>query len=318
MVNLSIVISFKNEEQNLPVLLERLVLVLKSLEEVNSEIIFVNDLSTDSSKKFLEEYIVNSLFDISLVNMSRTYGNTECVFAGFEVSKGDLVIYMDADLQDPPELIPEMIAKHFDTKAEVIHTVRTKRLGESWFKIKITNFGYFYLNKFYQVPLKREAGDYKLLTRRVVECLLEYKEHLPFLRGLIANLGFKQEHVEYIRDPRADGRSKTKFRVFGLRWLGGHLDRTLISFSDIPLKFTLFIGLLLFSISSVGIILAISLKIFGLAVPGWTALICAILFLGSTQILVTGFLGLYINVIFRETKNRPIYIIDNIVKNNKL
>jgi dolichol-phosphate mannosyltransferase len=193
-----------------------------------------------------------------------------------------------------------------------VHSVRTKRKGESWVKLRITSLGYSYLEKMYKVSIPREAGDYKLLTRRVVNLLLEFKEQLPFMRGLIANLGFKQSYIYYERDARGDGEKNSKFKVFSLRWINSQLDRTLISFSDAPLKLVLFSGISFSILSIFGMVAVLTLKFMGLALPGWTAIMSAILLMGSIQVFMLGVLGLYINVIYLETKKRPVYIIDKV------
>lgn len=309
---LSVIVSFKNEAANLPRLVERLQSTLSLVPNLNYELIFVNDDSTDASGDILREMIELGEKNIVHVTMSRNFGVSECVLAGFEVSKGEVIIYMDADLQDPPEIIPLLLTSHIENQSEIVHTVRIKRRGESWAKLKVTEWGYSYLEKMYQVAIPREAGDFKLLTRRVVDLLLESKEQLPFMRGLIANLGFKQSFVNYERDGRGDGKANTKFRIFSFRWLYSQLDRTLISFSDAPLKLVLFTGMSVSIFSIFGIFLVLLMKISGFALPGWTGLMSAILLLGGLQMLMLGILGLYINVIYLETKSRPIYLIDKI------
>jgi glycosyltransferase involved in cell wall biosynthesis len=309
---LSIVVSFKNEAANLLQLTERIHKSMKPLADIAYEIIFVDDQSTDDSAEIIKKLMGKSKGEIVLVTMSRNFGVSECVLAGLEVSRGEIVIYMDADLQDPPELIPDLISKYRETGSEIVHSVRTKRKGESWVKLRITSLGYSYLEKMYKVSIPREAGDYKLLTRRVVNLLLEFKEQLPFMRGLIANLGFKQSYIYYERDARGDGEKNSKFKVFSLRWINSQLDRTLISFSDAPLKLVLFSGISFSILSIFGMVAVLTLKFMGLALPGWTAIMSAILLMGSIQVFMLGVLGLYINVIYLETKKRPVYIIDKV------
>ena len=313
-MKISIILSFRNEERNLPELLDRLRSTLISITQYDYEIILVNDSSTDSSEAIILKRMSDFDSKLVLVNMSRNFGATECVIAGLEVSQGDLIVYMDSDLQDPPELIPQLIEAHLNTGAQIVHTVRTKRRGETRGKLFITKIGYGFLEKFYKIDVPREAGDYKLLTRRVVDLLLQHKEQLPFMRGLIANLGFKTTSVGYERDARGDGKENTKFRVFSWRWVSGHIDRTLISFTDIPLKLALFLGFGISGISLMMLFLVIVLKFAGWAIPGWAAIMFSVLLLGGAQLLVIGVLGLYINVIYLETKKRPLYVIEKIIR----
>jgi len=314
-VDLSVVLSFRNEADNLEEIVTRLVTTLRNEKRIVFELIFVNDASTDGSLEILKSLQINIAPEIVIVNMSRNFGVAECVLAGFEVSQGAKIVYMDCDLQDPPELIPTLLERASGTGAEIVHTKRISRAGESWIKLQVTSLGYRYLSRFYETTIPKEAGDFKLLSRRVVDLILEHKEHLPFIRGSIANLGFSQSFVEYRREPRADGAKNTKFRLFSWRWLSGHIDRTLISFTDVPLKISLMVGFVVSMLSMVGILIVILMKIFHLSVGGWAAIMVSICFLGGIQMTIIGIVGLYINVIYRETKSRPIYIIDKIIRN---
>ena len=314
-MDLSVVLSFRNEARNLEEIVSRLVASLRNEKEIKFELIFVNDASTDDSLVILKNLQKTTSPEIVIVNMSRNFGVAECVLAGFEVSQGANIVYMDCDLQDPPELIPVLLDRASETGAEIVHTKRIFRAGESWIKLQVTSLGYKYLSRVYETPIPKEAGDFKLLTRRMVDLILEHKEHLPFIRGSIANLGFSQSFVEYSRDARADGAKNTKFRVFSWRWLSGHIDRTLISFTDIPLKISLMVGFLVSIFSMLGIFIVVLMKIFNLSVGGWAAIMVSVCFLGGIQMIIVGIVGLYVNVIYRETKARPIYIIDEVIRN---
>ena len=314
-MDLSVVLSFRNEARNLEEIVSRLVASLRNEMEIKFELIFVNDASTDDSLVILKNLQKTTSPEIVIVNMSRNFGVAECVLAGFEVSQGANIVYMDCDLQDPPELIPVLLDRASETGAEIVHTKRISRAGESWIKLQVTSLGYKYLSRVYETPIPKEAGDFKLLTRRMVDLILEHKEHLPFIRGSIANLGFSQSFVEYSRDARADGAKNTKFRVFSWRWLSGHIDRTLISFTDIPLKISLMVGFLVSIFSMLGIFIVVLMKIFNLSVGGWAAIMVSVCFLGGIQMIIVGIVGLYVNVIYRETKARPIYIIDEVIRN---
>lgn len=192
-LRISVVISFYNEIDNLPELVARLRKVsIENNEFELNELIFVNDVSNDGSEEWLQNE-ANLSSDVVLVNMARRTGVSECVYAGMSIATGQAVIYLDADLQDPPELIPEMVrAWKENTECEVVYTVRKSRHGEGFVKLAFTKFGYRFLRKISHIDLPLDAGDYKLLSRKIVDILLENKEFKPFMRGIITSIGFKQ------------------------------------------------------------------------------------------------------------------------------
>ncbi|MEW6387410.1 MAG: glycosyltransferase [Thermodesulfobacteriota bacterium] len=314
---ISVVLSFYNEERVLPELLQRLRRVLRS-EEANKairgyELIFVNDASTDGSLEVLTEEFHKER-DLVIINMSRNFGVSECVLAGMRYAKGDAVIYMDADLQDPPEVIPQLIAEWRQGEGvEVVYTTRLSREGEPPLKMYFTKMGYRLINNIADIELPLDSGDFKLLSRRAVQELLKLEEKKPYLRGLVSWIGFKQSQVFYHRERRFDGREGAKHRVFSKRVINYWLDRALISFSDAPLKLSLFLGFFV-SLGAFGYILVVIFqKIMGWHEPGWPAIMATMLFLGGVELLVLGFLGLYINAIYQEVKQRPNYIIKDVV-----
>lgn len=314
---ISVVLSFYNEQVVLPELVRRLREVFASLIAGNSiasyELIFVNDSSTDGSEEFLRSELPRG--DIVLINMSRNFGVSECVMAGMAYASGDAVIYMDADLQDPPEVIPQLIsAWQRNPETEVVYTTRTRREGEHWLKLLITKVGYRFINAISEIELQVDSGDFKLLSRRVVDYLLLMKEDKPYIRGLVSWIGFHQTQVLYERSARFDGRKNTKMPALSKRVVYFWLDRALISFSDAPLKIMLFLGLGLSIISLLYIFIVLIQKAMGLSVPGLAALMSAVLLLGGVQMLMLGFVGLYVGAIFREAKRRPQYIVKEVVK----
>ena len=209
---ISYVFSFKNEEKNLEELIQRVDNSVKKLNKYDYELIFVNDASNDNSEKILLD--LQKKYPITIINMSRTFGVGPCVLAGFKQAKGDCIIYMDSDLQDPPELLDKLI-KEYENGAEVVHTVRTKRLGESKFKLLITKIAYKIINFLSDINLPTEAGDYKLISKKALTNILEQREFRPYIRGLSVWVGFKQSHVEYVRDARSEG--LTKFPLLSCR-----------------------------------------------------------------------------------------------------
>ncbi|MEI8064261.1 MAG: glycosyltransferase family 2 protein [Verrucomicrobiota bacterium] len=301
---ISVVLSFFNEEENIPELVRRLRAVLPP---DRSELIFVNDVSTDRSLELLKELAVGHT-DIKIVNTSRNFGASVCVIAGMRHAKGDVVIYMDADLQDPPELIPTLIETwRADLEVEVVYTTRRTRAGESSLKLLLTRLGYRILHTVSDIELVPNSGDFKLLSRRVVNELLKLNEQKPFVRGMITWVGFKQVQVFYDRDARHAG--ETHYPVLGWRVISNFLDSALISFSDVPLKIALLLGFIVSVGAFIWLIGVFVMRVFGYTVGGWAAIMTTMLVLGGVQLLTIGMLGLYINAIFRETRHRPTYIV---------
>lgn len=307
---ISVVLSFWNEEEVLPELIRRLraafAVLIDEREIGGYELIFVNDASTDRSEWILREAARQG--DVKLINMSRNFGVSPCVLAGMLHAQGDAVIYMDADLQDPPELIPELVRAFKDEPdVDVVHTVRKSRAGETRIKLAITRLGYAVLRTVSTIDLPLEAGDFKLLSRRAVNLVTQFREKRPFLRGLVCWIGFQQRIVYYHREPRFAG--KTKFRVLGLKVIRNFIDSAVISFSDVPLKAATALGTLFSSVSLLYTSWILLGWLRGAEVPGWSATLVAVLFLGGVQLLSIGILGTYIASIFLEAKGRPNFII---------
>lgn len=309
--SVSVVLSFYNEQEVLPELISRLRSVLGAQQRAGLiagyELIFVNDASTDRSLEILLAE-ASGRDDIRILNMSRNFGVSPCVLAGMQHSSGDAVVYMDADLQDPPEVIPEMLrAWREQPHIEVVHTVRRSRAGESRFKLAVTRCGYWLLRHLANVHIRIEAGDFKLLSRRAVEHLVALREKKPFMRGLVSWIGFPQTEVYYDRSARFAGR--TKFLVCSPKVIRNFVESALISFSDAPLQLATFGGLASSLAAFVLLMHVLLEKLAGHNIPGWTAIMTAVLFIGGIQMFLQGVMGLYISSIYLETKRRPNYII---------
>jgi dolichol-phosphate mannosyltransferase len=242
--------------------------------------------------------------------MSRRFGVTPCVLAGFSQACGDAVIYMDSDLQDPPDLIPQMI-KMFQEGAEVVHTTRTHRDGENKLKMWITKKAYRVINYFSDIHLPENTGDFKLLSRKVVQGILNLSECDPYLRGLSVWVGYKQEFIYYRRRPRFSG--QTKFPFFSKGPMREFI-RGLTSFSTTPLYFAMYIGGLTIFASMLLIIYALITKALGIAASGTSSMLIAEAFFSGIILMTNGVIGLYIARIYNEVKARPRYIIKNIVE----
>lgn len=307
----SVVLSFFNEAAVLPELIRRLRATFDGLLAAGHlggyELIFVNDASTDHSEEILRQEI-DRRDDIRLINMSRNFGVSPCVLAGMRHARGDAVVYMDADLQDPPEVIPDLVRVwQADPRVEVVHTVRRSRAGESRLKLVLTRVGYAVLRGLSTIDLPVEAGDFKLLSRRAVQLVCQFDEKRPFLRGLVRWIGFEQRQVYYDRQPRWSG--KTKFPVLGPKVIGNFFHSAVISISDAPLKLATRLGSLFVAISTIAMLSLLVGWLRGGDVHGWSATLVVVVFVGGVQLLSTGILGTYLGSIYWESKGRPNYLV---------
>lgn len=306
---ISVILSFRNEEAVLPELIRRLQAALKPLP-LRYELIFVNDVSSDRS---LDILLAQRRDDpaIKIITMSRRWGVTECTLAGLAHARGEAAIMMDSDLQDPPELLPQLIER-WQAGAEVVHTIRTARAGESAFKLWLTRAAYRAIRALAAIELPVDAGDFKLLSRRALNALLKLQqEQGPYLRGLVKWIGFRQAEVCYERQPRGGGethysllRSLNPFKTF----VAG-----VTSFSIAPLYVFLLLGMALCVLTALVALGCAGWALSGHALPGgwWLGL----LMLGgfSLQGLGLGVLGVYVGRMHQQTLNRPLYIVDTLI-----
>jgi glycosyltransferase involved in cell wall biosynthesis len=304
---LSVVLSFRDEEKVLEELIHRLKTVLETLTK-NYEIIFVNDASDDNSGAMLKARAAQDP-TVKVINMSRTFGVSQCALAGLAYSSGQAVITMDADLQDPPEVIPELVQR-WREGADVVYTVRKSRASESTAKLAATRWAYRILRLTSDIDMPVESGDFKLMSRRVVNSLMRLNEKDPFLRGLVRWVGYKQVPVYYDRDPRFAGESH--FAFYGRKAVGNFISG-LTSFSLLPLHGALLLGFAVSFGAFAYLIGVFIMKYLGWNLPGWSAIMATMLFLGGTQLITIGVLGIYIGKIYEEAKGRPSYIIESLV-----
>lgn len=304
---LSIVLSFRNEAEGLEELITRIRAAIEPLD-IEHEMIFVNDDSTDASLELLKKFNKEDP-RIKIVNMSRRFGVAPCTIAGFRYASGDAIVYMDSDLQDPPELIPKLVEKWKDGY-DVVHTTRTKRRGENYFKMLLTRIAYRAINMVSEIDIPMNTGDFKLLSRRAMNEVLRLKEYDPFLRGLSRWVGFKQVQVTYERDARFAG--ETHYSLFRSLNPVKEFIRGLTSYSEVPLYFALVVG---FFVSIAAFIylfyIFFSRYFLGMHLPGWPAMMVTMLFLGGTILFTIGVLGLYIGKIYQEIKKRPQFIVES-------
>jgi dolichol-phosphate mannosyltransferase len=273
--------------------------------KINYEMIFVNDGSADGTLEILERIAKNDK-QVKLISFSRNFGHQIAVTAGLDKAKGDAVVVIDADLQDPPELIPKMIDL-WEQGYDVVYGKRKKRDGETWFKLITAKYFYRFLNKMSSVKIPMDTGDFRLMDKKVVAALKQMPEKNRFLRGMASWVGFKQTPLEYERHERFAGETKYPLKKMIKFAMDG-----IIAFSSKPLKMVEYIGLLTVIIAFLILVYALISRVFGLGnlVSGWTSIITSIAFLGGIQLLSVGIIGEYIARIYDESKGRPLYIIE--------
>ena len=301
---LSIIIPMYYEEQVVEECYNRVTKVLKEIQDYEYEIIFINDGSKDNTLDILER-IAKIDNNVKVISFSRNFGHQAAVIAGLKYVTGDAIVIMDADLQDPPELIPDML-KEWEKGYEVIYGKRKSRKGESVFKLLTAKAFYSTLNKLSDVEIPKDTGDFRMVDRKVVDVVNSLPEHNKFLRGLFSWVGFEQLAYEYDRKERFAGKTKYPFGKMLKLALDG-----ILSFSTKPLKIVGGLGILSVIISFVILIYSLLSYIFkwNSLTPGWTSIMCTITFLGGIILISVWMIGEYIGRIYDEVKNRPQYIV---------
>jgi dolichol-phosphate mannosyltransferase len=301
--SISVVVPCYNEEAVIRQTHSRLVRVLEN-DGLAFEIIYVNDGSRDRTLSILHDLQTND-DRVRVVSFSRNFGHQLAVTAGIDCAGGDAVVLIDADLQDPPELIPSMV-KLWREGNHVVYGVRQSREGESHFKLVTAQAFYRLINQISDVPIPLDTGDFRLMDRRVVNVLKKMPERDRFVRGMVSWVGFKQAPLTYARAQRVAGESKYPLRKMLLFAMDG-----LVSFSIVPLRIATLLGFLTASLAVVGIFYALVLRLFTENwEPGWTLLFVSMFFLAGMMLCCLGIIGEYVGRIYRELKHRPLYIID--------
>lgn len=301
-VRYSLVLPVFNEEAVLPLLLHRLDRLVASLD-APAEVIFVDDGSRDSSAIVLEA-LAKEKPHVRFIKLSRNFGHQIAITAGMDVASGDAIIIMDADLQDPPEVVQEMIAR-WKEGYEIVQARRLSRDGESAFKRKTAALFYRFLGKLSSIDIPRDVGDFRLIDRKVLEAFREMPERDRFVRGMFAWLGFRQCEVAFHRPARAAGETKYPFWKMVRLAVNG-----VVSFSDAPLKLAIWTGA---TVSALAVLYGIYSVFAGLfsdsVVRGWTSTVVIVSFLCGLNMLLTGMVGLYVGRIYSEVKRRPLYVV---------
>ncbi|MDD8038558.1 MAG: glycosyltransferase family 2 protein [Acidobacteriota bacterium] len=301
----SVIVPVYSEEKIIPEFYRRTTSVLDKLAgRYDHEILFVDDGSRDGTAALLRDLCRNDP-RVKAVFLSRNFGHQFAITAGLDHVRGDAAVIIDGDLQDPPEVIPEMINK-WEEGNKVVFGIREKRRGENVFKLLTAKIFYRLIRLLSDIRIPVDAGDFRLLDRRVVLALRNVREENRYLRGLVSWTGFAQVGVSYRRDPRFAGKTK-----FTLKKMVRFAFDGILSFSDKPLKITAYIGFLitLASFLMAGRVLIGKIRHPEVLVSGWTSLILAVLFIGGIQMISLGILGLYLGRQYREVKKRPLYIV---------
>ncbi len=304
---LSIIIPAYNEEEVLGEFYRRVVDVLSKID-LPYELVFVNDGSRDRTLQLLED-LSRQDDSVVIIDLSRNFGKEVAVSAGIDFCRGDAVVIIDADLQDPPELIPELI-KQWQNGYDNVYARRISRDGESKLK-KITAYLFYrFIRRMTHIDIPADTGDFRLLSRRAIDALKQLPERNRFMKGLYAWIGYSSIAVEYSRDPRQAGKTKWNYWKLWNFALEG-----ITSFTEVPLKLASYVGgLMAFSAFCYGAYIIIKTVILGNDVPGYPSLIVTILFLGGIQLVFIGILGEYLGRAFAELKQRPLYFVNKIIK----
>jgi glycosyltransferase involved in cell wall biosynthesis len=304
MKRVSLLIPAYNEEETIPLLYNELNKVIDKISGYEFEILFVNDGSSDNTLNILRNLRQRDT-RVNYISFSRNFGKETAMAAGFDYVTGDATVILDADLQDPPELIKEMIY-YWEKGYDDVYAKRRSREGETWFK-KFTSAAFYkLLRKMTKIPIQEDTGDFRLLDRRAIESLKKLREKQRYTKGMFSWIGFNKKEILFDRKPRAAGKTKWNYlKLFNLALEG------VTSFTTSPLRISTILGILVsvFSIVYMFIVLIKSL-IWKDPVQGYPSMMVTILFLGGVQLVCLGIIGEYVGRIFNETKYRPLYIID--------
>jgi polyisoprenyl-phosphate glycosyltransferase len=300
---ISVVVPCFNEEEVFEASLQRLLAVLNNMPSYDYELIFVNDGSKDKTSELIEAAAAKYP-KVKGLSFSRNFGHQIAITAGLDKCKGDAAVVIDADLQDPPELIPKMI-ELWENGYDVVYGRRNIRDGESWFKLFTAKWFYRIINKLSDIDIPLDTGDFRLMDRKALDEFLKMRELYRFVRGMVSWVGFNQTYILYDRDPRFAGETK-----YPLKRMIRLATDAIMSFSTVPLRIATIMGFAASVVAAIGVVFVIINRIFTTNwVEGWTLLMLAVLLMGGMILSVLGIIGGYIGRIYGEAKNRPLYII---------
>jgi len=306
MKKISILIPAYNEQAVLEKLYTRITTLANENQNYDFEFFFVNDGSKDKTLEIIKGYAETDP-RISYLNLSRNFGKEIAMIAGLDHVAGDATVIIDADLQDPPELVPEMIS-WWEQGYDDVYAKRSSRLGESWLKKATSKLFYTTLQSVTRIPIQKDTGDFRLLDRRAVEALKQIRESQRYTKGYFSWIGFKKKEITYKRDARVAGQSHWNYFSLANLAIEG-----IVSFSIAPLRIATFLGGFVAIATFVYLIyIVIRTIFFGTDLAGYPSTMAVILFLGGAQLLSLGIIGEYIGRIFNETKQRPLYLIEEL------
>jgi glycosyltransferase involved in cell wall biosynthesis len=304
MKKISIIIPAYNEEESLPILYERMKKLMEDMKHYQFEILFVNDGSKDKTIEIIKN-LRQEDNRICYVDFSRNFGKEIAMIAGLDYTTGDCVIFMDADLQDPPELVPELV-KYWEEGYDDVYAKRRSRKGETWLKKFTSSMYYKILQHLTKVEIQRDTGDFRLLDRRCVNALKKLRESQRNTKSMFSWIGYKKKEVLYDRDPRVAGSTKWNYMKLVDLAIDG-----ITSFTTSPLRLSTFIAIPTFMVLFVYFVYVIAKSIIiQEVIQAYQAIILLILFFSGIQILLFGIIGEYLGRIFNETKNRPLYLVN--------
>lgn len=304
---LSIIVPCYNEEQTIITFYEEILKIKSQLHPMEIEFLFINDGSSDQTLQVLKDLEKKDPDQVKYLSFSRNFGKEAALYAGLEYSTGDFITVMDVDLQDPPSLLPKMYELILTKEYDCIGTRRVTRNGEPKIRSFFAKKFYRIINKISDVNIVDGARDYRLMTRQMVDAILELKEYNRFSKGLFSWVGFETYYLEYENIEREQGNSSWSFWQLFVYSLDG-----IVAFSEFPLVLSAFIGLISFVVSIIALIFFfIRAAVFGDPTTGWPSMVCIILALGGLQLFCLGIVGQYLGETFLETKKRPIYILKN-------
>jgi len=303
---LSIVVPVYNETEVIDAFYARMTAVARSLPFTEHEILFVDDGSTDDTWSRVRAFAATDPA-VRPLKLSRNFGHQAAITAGLDHARGDCVVIIDADLQDPPEVVTEMVAR-WDEGYDVVYGARGSRAGEGSMKLLTASAFYRLLNRLTRINIPVDVGDFRLLSRRAADQLRGLREQDRFVRGLVSWIGFRQTGVTYARDRRYAGDTKYPFR----KMLKFALDG-ITSFSTLPLKLAMWLGYAASALAFLYLLSVFVQKLMGGTVQGWATIMVALLFLGGVQLICLGIMGEYVGRIFNEIKGRPLYVVEEFV-----
>jgi dolichol-phosphate mannosyltransferase len=302
---ITIVIPVYNEIDVIDACHARLTGVMRALQGYDYELLFVDDGSRDSTHERLTTLYTQDAH-IRIVKFSRNFGHQVAVTAGVDVARGDAIVIIDADLQDPPEVIPQMVKK-WEEGYDVVYGVRQRRAGEGRLKLLTAAMFYRLLRVFTNIEIPVDVGDFRLISARAAAELRKLREKDRFVRGLVSWIGFRQVGIQYERDSRFAGETKYPFRKMFKFAIDG-----ITSFSSLPLKLASWLGYLASLLAFLYLISVFVQRAMGYTIEGWATIMVAMLFLGGVQLICLGIIGEYIGRIFNEIKSRPMYVIESV------